>query len=161
MNNTLKYKGFTAVVQFCCEEGESFLWGKIEGINDLVTFEADNTDSVVTEFEAAVDDYIETCEMVGKKPEKSMSGSFNVRLGERLHRELFHKSVEEGCKLNDIVKRAAENYLATAHAVAVAERQFSQTVAFNAKQEPSQDSNVYHLRAHKMQDGDWRERHCE
>ncbi|MFM2439504.1 MAG: hypothetical protein RLZ16_501, partial [Bacteroidota bacterium] len=44
MNNTLTYKGFFATVEFSDED--NLLFGKIEGINDLIMFEG----SSVTEF---------------------------------------------------------------------------------------------------------------
>ena len=33
----------------------------------------------------AIDDYLETCERLGKKPEMQCKGSLNVRLGPELH----------------------------------------------------------------------------
>ena len=37
MKNILKYKGFVGSVNFCAEDRA--FYGKVEGINDLVTFE--------------------------------------------------------------------------------------------------------------------------
>ena len=40
--------------------------GKIEFINDLVTFEGRSVDELEAAFAEAVDDYLELCETVGK-----------------------------------------------------------------------------------------------
>lgn len=42
---------------------------------------------IKTAFEEAVDDYVETCKEVNKKPEKSFKGSFNVRIPSELHKD--------------------------------------------------------------------------
>lgn len=44
------------------------LHGKIEGINDLVTFESDNLLKIEIEFHKIVDDYLNFCEDIGKEP---------------------------------------------------------------------------------------------
>ena len=78
MNNVLKYKGYYAVVQYSAED--EVLYGKIEGIDDLVSFESDSICGIKNEFENAVDDYIEYCKEIGKEPDKVYKGSFNVRI---------------------------------------------------------------------------------
>lgn len=45
---------------------ESFM-GKIEGINDLITYEANSSDLLKTAFEEAVDDYLDICIEAGKQ----------------------------------------------------------------------------------------------
>jgi predicted HicB family RNase H-like nuclease len=40
--------------------------GKVSFISDLVTYEAASSRELQQAFEMAVDDYIETCELVGK-----------------------------------------------------------------------------------------------
>lgn len=101
-NNCLKYKGFIGSVEFDLEEG--ILFGKIECINDLVTYEAQDLETLKQEFEDSVEDYLETCEMLGKEPDKTMSGTFNVRIGAELHRKVFVKAKEQGKSLNDFIR---------------------------------------------------------
>ena len=109
MNNVLKYKGYYAVVQYSVED--EVLYGKIEGINDLVSFESDNISDVKSEFESAVDDYIEYCEEVGKKPDKAYKGSFNVRIPTELHKKLAISAISDNITLNQAVQQAIELYL--------------------------------------------------
>lgn len=109
MNKLFKYKGFFGSIDFSVEELS--MCGKIECINDLVTYEANDLASLKAEFEAAVDDYLETCAAIGKEPDKTMSGTFNVRIGEDLHKQAFLKAKSQGMNLNEFVKDAVHEKL--------------------------------------------------
>ena len=67
--NILEYKGYYTIVSFDVETKK--LRGKIEGINDYVDFVSDSVESVESDFQIAVDDYLLFCEEVGKSPEKN------------------------------------------------------------------------------------------
>lgn len=109
MNNILEYKGYHAKVSFDAEE--EILFGKIEGIRDLVTFEADEMKNVKKEFENAVDDYLESCVELGKKPDKEYRGTFNVRISPELHKEMALLALKNGEYLNQTVEKAIQNYV--------------------------------------------------
>ena len=55
--SVLTYKGYSTVIEFDSES--KVLYGKIEGINDLVTFENDSAKEIEKEFHDAVDDWLE------------------------------------------------------------------------------------------------------
>ena len=74
MKNLLEYKGYYGKVEYSVEE--QILFGKIEGIIDLVTFESKNADEIEKEFRDAVDDYLDFCNQVGKEPDKTHKGTF-------------------------------------------------------------------------------------
>lgn len=59
MKNILNYKGFIGTVNYSTED--EILFGKIEEINDLVTFEGKNVEEIKNAFYEAVDDYIVLC----------------------------------------------------------------------------------------------------
>ena len=46
--------------------------GKILLIDDLVTYEGESPRDLQREFEAAVDDYVATCAMLGKEPQRPL-----------------------------------------------------------------------------------------
>lgn len=106
MKNILKYKDFIGAVNFSAED--EIFFGKIEDIDDLVTFEGNNVKEIKKAFEEAVEDYIELCKINNKPLHKSYKGSFNIRLEPQLHRALALKSIENGISLNQLVKRALE-----------------------------------------------------
>ena len=107
MSNLMKHKGFWGSCEVSFEDG--ILHGKIECINDLVTYEAATPTELKDAFHEAVDDYLDTCEMLGKEPDKTMSGSFNIRVGSNLHKKLFLKAKERNVSLNDVVKSLLSN----------------------------------------------------
>lgn len=106
MKDTLTYKGFIGSVHFSSED--TVFYGRIEQINDLVTFEGDNVEELVNSFHEAVDDYITLCKETGKKPLKSCKGSFNVRISPETHRKALEKATVLGVSLNQLVQRAIE-----------------------------------------------------
>ncbi len=107
--NLMKHKGFQGTVEVSIED--EVLFGKIVCINDLVTYEADSARELKAAFIDAVDDYIETCEEIGRSPDKPMSGSFNVRVGTEMHRQAFIASLDAGVTLNEFVKSAVTEKL--------------------------------------------------
>jgi len=80
----LGYKGYLGTIEPDLESGT--LFGKVAFIRDLVTYEAVDLKALEREFRFSVDGYLEDCEELGKAPDKSMKGSFNVRTGPELHR---------------------------------------------------------------------------
>lgn len=75
--NTLEYKGYIANVSY--SPNDKVIYGKIFGINDLVTFEANSAKMIKPAFIEAVNDYLETCAEVGKDPEKVDPVNFSVK----------------------------------------------------------------------------------
>jgi len=106
--NHIEYKGYLGTVEFSSED--MVFHGKIHGINDLVTFEADTVENLVSSFHAAVDDYIAICIRYDKEPEKAYSGQFNVRINTDLHKKLSLYASREGITLNQCVSRALAEY---------------------------------------------------
>lgn len=102
--NTLKYKGYVGSVAY--SEPDRVFFGKIEGIDDLVNYEGESVTELTAAFHEAVDDYLAYCEDHGLKPEKSYTGTFNVRISPMTHREIANLASEEGISINAFVKRA-------------------------------------------------------
>jgi predicted HicB family RNase H-like nuclease len=106
MKNALRYQDFIGSVHFSAEDDCFF--GKIEGIDDLVTFEGRDVDELKRAFREAVEDYIGLCRRSGRPLFKSYNGTFNVRMPAELHRKAARKSVLLGISLNQLVQRAVE-----------------------------------------------------
>ncbi|KJR42135.1 HicB family protein [Candidatus Magnetoovum chiemensis] len=67
MDNTIEYKGFIGSVYFSAKD--NILHGKIEQIDDLVSYEGTSIDEIHKAFYDAVDDYISFCKEIGKEIE--------------------------------------------------------------------------------------------
>ena len=74
MKDIIKYKDFIGSVHFSSEDEVFF--SKIEGINDLVTFEGTSVRELKEAFQETVEDYLSLCQELGKNPHKSYKGSF-------------------------------------------------------------------------------------
>ncbi|MDO8446797.1 MAG: type II toxin-antitoxin system HicB family antitoxin [Deltaproteobacteria bacterium] len=110
MKDVLIYKDFTGSVHFSA--ADEVFHGKIEGIRDLILFEGQSVAELTTAFHEAVEDYLELCKEVGKEPEKSYKGSFNVRVPLDLHRKAVEKAIRLGISLNQLVQKALEEKVA-------------------------------------------------
>jgi predicted HicB family RNase H-like nuclease len=112
MNETLQYKEYIGSVTFSAED--EVFYGKILGVNDLVSFEGASVRELKKSFHEAVDDYLETCQSIGKDPDKTYKGSFNVRIPSNLHREAAIYSARKNMSLNDFVRFAIDFVLTKA-----------------------------------------------
>ncbi len=104
MKNTLTYKDFVGSVHYSAED--SVFYGKIEGINDLITFEGTSVNELKEAFTQMVDKHLKDCDAEGITPQKSYKGSFNVRLSPELHRSAAIKAKMQGHSLNKFVSEA-------------------------------------------------------
>ncbi|MCF6158049.1 MAG: type II toxin-antitoxin system HicB family antitoxin [wastewater metagenome] len=106
MKDILTYKGFIGSVHFSAED--KVFHGKVEGIDDLITFEGSTVDELINAFHEEVDDYIRLCRERGKEPLKSYKGSFNVRISPELHKKAVERAKTLGITLNKLIQRAVE-----------------------------------------------------
>ena len=111
MKDILKYKEFIGSVHF--NGDDEIFYGKIEGINDLITFDGKSVKELLSSFKEAVDDYINLCKSNKKPIYKSYKGSFNVRISPALHRKAIEKALSLGIPLNQLVQKAIENEVST------------------------------------------------
>ena len=109
MSSILEYKGYYAKVEYSVSD--RVLYGKIEGINDLINFESETAADIEAEFQAAVDDYLEFCMEVGKCPDKTYRGMFNVRISPELHKKVAIMAMKNGESLNQTVENAIKEYV--------------------------------------------------
>lgn len=109
MKNILEYKGYHTKIEF--DSDALVVRGKIEGIKDLVNFESSDLALIEKEFHAAVDEYLEFCKEVGKKPDKEYKGTFNIRISPELHKELVLVALKNGDTLNATVEKAIRQFV--------------------------------------------------
>ena len=110
MDNILKYKNFIATVKYSAED-ELFI-GRIECIDSVVSFEGNSVKELKTAFKDAVESYLDFCQRKGiSSPQKSYSGSINIRLNSELHKKIALFAETEGISINSFVKNAVEKQL--------------------------------------------------
>ncbi|NDV57515.1 type II toxin-antitoxin system HicB family antitoxin [Bacteroides sp. 519] len=109
MNSNMEYKGYIGSVSYSDED--SVLFGKVEGINALVNYEAASVEELKKAFHEAVDDYLAFCKENDIQPDKIYSGNFNVRLTPELHKDLAYFANQTGSTINNVVKIVLERSL--------------------------------------------------
>lgn len=105
----LKYKDYEGTAEV--DMARRVCRGKILFIDDLVTYEAASPAELQTEFEAAVDDYIDTCTTLGREPQKPLRGQFNVRIPPALHKAAALRALADNVSLNDVAVRALDAFV--------------------------------------------------
>ncbi len=99
--NTLTYKGYTARIDF--DDRDNVFVGRLLGITDVIGFHADSVAALHAAFEESVDDYLEACAAIGKKPEKPASGKMLLRISPELHAAALVKAQSLNKSLNQWV----------------------------------------------------------
>ena len=106
MSDLLTYKGYKGSAHYSA--ADEVFYGKLEGIDDLVNYEGTSVKELIKAFNEAVEDYLETCKEIGKDPNKTYKGSFNVRIPTDLHRNAAIFAASKDISLNDFVKTAIQ-----------------------------------------------------
>lgn len=109
MERLRTYRKYGGVIFYSDEDG--LIFGSLHGINDLVTFEGDSVANLKAAFKEAVDDYLASCEAMGKQPEKVYKGQFNVRVAAPLHRLAALHAEQQRITLNKWVENAMKKAL--------------------------------------------------
>ena len=104
MKNVLNYRNYIGTVEF--SEEDKVLFGKVTGITDSISFEGDTVESLIEDFHAAVDEYLEFCRENQKEPQQQYKGSFNVRIAPELHRRASLDAMAKNMSLNSYVEEA-------------------------------------------------------
>lgn len=107
MKNIMQYKGYYGSIEI--DNENLILFGKLEFIRSLVSYEGESAKEIREAFEGAVDDYLQTCAAENLIPEKPFKGSFNIRIGELLHEKAALAALDQNMKLNEFVKTAIEH----------------------------------------------------
>jgi predicted HicB family RNase H-like nuclease len=107
MKDMISYKDYLGSVHFSAED--EIFFGKIEGIDDLVSFEGKSVEELKNAFQEAVEDYVDICKRYNKEIEKSYKGNFNVRINPELHRKVKRTATRMGLSLNQFIQKAVED----------------------------------------------------
>ena len=104
MKNTMEYKGYAGSVEYSDEDGIFF--GKVQFIRALISYEGSNAEELRQDFHDGVDDYLAMCKEKNITPEQPFKGSFNVRVGPDLHRQIALEAARRGVSLNSLIVAA-------------------------------------------------------
>jgi predicted HicB family RNase H-like nuclease len=109
MKDVITYKGFIGSVHFASED--RVFYGKVEGINDLISFEGKTVDELEEGFKYMVDEHIKDCKKNHLPLEKSYKGNLNIRLAPELHKKAVRHAALKGISLNQYINEAIRKEL--------------------------------------------------
>lgn len=98
MTNIMTYNGYSARIEY--DDEDEIFFGKLAGIRDGVGFHAETVSELKNAFHEAVDDYIETCEKIGREPQRPFSGKVMFRIDPETHRRAAISAELAGMSLN-------------------------------------------------------------
>ena len=96
--STMTYNGYAAKIEYS-DEDNCFI-GHIAGIKDVIGFHADSVKELRAAFFEAVDDYLLSCEKLGRTPQKPYSGKLMLRIPPEVHAHAAMMAEAHGKSLN-------------------------------------------------------------
>lgn len=108
-DNTLEYKGYVGTIEY--SEPDEVFHGKVLGIRSLLSYEGETPKELKADFCNMIDDYLQTCKEEGIPVEVPYKGTFNVRLGQELHRDAAIYAINHDQTLNSFVVDAIREKL--------------------------------------------------
>jgi predicted HicB family RNase H-like nuclease len=96
--NAMTYRGYAARIEYSDEDG--YFVGHIAGINDIVGFHGKSVAELRRAFREAVEDYLETCEKLGRAPQKPYSGKLMLRVPPEVHAAIAIAAEVNGKSIN-------------------------------------------------------------
>ncbi|WP_397450965.1 type II toxin-antitoxin system HicB family antitoxin [Pseudomonas sp. NA-150] len=110
MNTMLQHRGYYGSIEASPED--NCLFGKLQFIRALVSYEGTTVAELSQAFRDAVDDYLNACASLNQDAEIPCKGSFNVRVGHDLHLAASVAAIRQSISLNDLTRKALSEYLA-------------------------------------------------
>jgi predicted HicB family RNase H-like nuclease len=108
----MEYKGFAAKVEY--SEDDACIVGHVAGISDVIGFHGESVTELRAAFEESVDDYLATCQKLGRAPNKPYSGQFRLRLAPSIHARAAMLAEAHGKSLNAWVSEVIEKNISIA-----------------------------------------------
>ena len=108
VNNTMKYKGYTALIEFSDEDG--CLIGKVLGIRDVIVFDGNTVEEIRTTFHDMIDHYIEACAKAGREPNQPVS-EIMIPVSPELYAKASRKAEYDGVPVRKIMETALQKFV--------------------------------------------------
>ena len=96
--NVMSFKNYCARIEY--SDDDACFIGHLAGIRDIVGFHGDSVANLRAAFEEAVDDYLATCEKLGRTPQRPYSGKLMLRLDPNTHARAAMQAQAQGKSLN-------------------------------------------------------------
>jgi predicted HicB family RNase H-like nuclease len=105
----MKYKGYIGHVEY--DDEAKIFHGEVVGLKDIITFQGSSVEELEGAFKASVDDYLAWCKQRKEKPEKTFSGTFNLRIPPDLHARLALQAKSMGISINSFIAQTLKQVI--------------------------------------------------
>ena len=110
----LEYKGFRGSYEI--DPDADLFHGNVLGLSgDVVTFQGRSAGELAQSFRDSVDDYLEFCEKLGRKPKKLPSGTLSLRVSPELHQQLIEEALLHNASINAFIIDVLQQNLQQSH----------------------------------------------
>ena len=110
-NNVMKYKDYIAAISY--DADDRIFIGEVIGTTDSLNFHGSNPDELEESFKICVENYLDYCTQIGKRPQKTYTGNFNVRVTPELHASASEYAARNNMSLNQVVLQALQTFVNT------------------------------------------------
>ena len=100
----MKYKGYIGHVEY--DDEAKIFHGEVVGLKDIITFQGSSVEELEEAFRESINDYLAWCKKRREKPEKTFSGTFNLRIPPELHAKLVIQAHSMGISLNTFIAQS-------------------------------------------------------
>jgi len=109
MNNTMQYKGYTALIEYSAED-ECFV-GQVVGTRHVIIFDGTSVEEIRTNFQGMIDHYIEACAKAGREPNQPVS-EIMVPVSPALYAKASRKAEYDGVPVRTVMEAALQKFVA-------------------------------------------------
>lgn len=106
MKNSMEYKGYVGSVEFSEEDG--LLYGKVQGIRALLSYEGNSVAELKEDFHEVVDAYLDDCKEEGIQPEIPYDGKIEIQITPELHKKIADAASSKQMSLDSYIEDIIE-----------------------------------------------------
>lgn len=104
--NTMKYKGYVGSVDFSEEDG--LLFGKVQGIRSLLSYDGRSVTELTADFHEVVDEYLNDCKEDGIQPEVPYEAKIEIQISPELHKKIADAALSKKMSINTFLANVIE-----------------------------------------------------
>ncbi len=104
--NSMEYKGYVGSVEY--SEDDGLLYGKVQGIRSLLSYEGNSVAELKEDFHEVVDAYLDDCKEEGIQPEIPYDGKIEIQITPELHKKIADAASSKQMSLDSYIEDIIE-----------------------------------------------------
>lgn len=104
--NSMECKGYVGSVEY--SEDDGLLYGKVQGIRSLLSYEGNSVTELKEDFHEVVDAYLDDCKEEGIQPEIPYDGKIEIQITPELHKKIADAASSKQMSLDSYIEDIIE-----------------------------------------------------